>query len=62
MKQKEIYYKVPKEKDQMIFSHMVSFVIQEVKIKHFKYVRKNKNILEFVNKKKIPSQLLRSLK
>ena len=30
-------------------------VLQGVKLIHFRYVRKNENILEFVNKKKIPS-------
>ena len=32
---KDIFYKVAKEKDQMIFSNMVLFVIQGVKLKHF---------------------------
>ena len=40
----------------MIFSHMVAFCYTGVKLKHFKwYARRNKKILEFVNKKKIPS-------
>ena len=30
-----IFYKVMKEKDQMIFSNMVPFVIQGVKLNHF---------------------------
>ena len=32
---KRIYYKVTKEKDQIIFLQMVSFVIQGVKFNHF---------------------------
>ena len=32
---KNIFYKVTKEKDQMIFSNMVLYVIQRVKLKQF---------------------------
>ena len=32
---KRIFYTVTKEKDQMIFLQMVSFVMQGVKFKHF---------------------------
>ena len=45
--------KLQKKKIKWYFHTWFLFVIHEVKIKHFKYVRKN--ILEFVNKKKIPS-------
>ena len=61
---KKIYYKITKEKDQMTFSHMFfcCCCFTGVRLQHFKYVRKNKKILNFVNKKKIPPQLLRSVK
>ena len=39
-KRKNVYYKVTKEKDQMIFLQMVFFVIQGVKFKNFEYVSK----------------------